>query len=892
MLYAPRRGSRLWIVLFLFLTIALQAQVPEKISYQGLLTDTNNTPIPDGNYNIVFTLYDAAQNGNAIWQESQSLDINGGLLNALLGDVIPLNASFEQPYWLGIKIGNDPELTPRTELTTSPYAMTTLNVADSSISSSKIQDGSVVRSLNNKTDNIQLAGGSNITITEAGNTLTINAVGVGTGDITGVQATDGLTGGGASGDVTVGIADDGVTAAKIADNTTVRSLNTLQENVVIAAEGGATIMTRNDSLIINAGAGGGVGVQGIQNTNNTLSISDPNGPTVTINVADGGIGTTQLSDTSVTQAKLATAAVSTDQLTDSSVTQDKLANFSVGTDQLIDSSITLDKIDPNLSLPPRGAAGGDLDGIFPNPTVAGLQGRAVATTTPVTGQVLKFNGSAWTPDTDNAGSNLWSQSGTNVYYNNGDVGIGTSSPDGKAEIFHNSSLSDPQLLLHENGNDYARLRMQNNNGTNYWTIAAYVASNVQNDRLNFWNGSTGDVMTITGDGQVGIDVGISPKVGFHVGDGNRVLFGADTLGAGTKLMFLPHKRAFRVGTLANGAASVYWNPDSIGEYSFASGLNTRAQGYGSTAMGRDTEASNSYSFASGFFTNSDGQYATAMGFNTDARGLASTALGYGSDAEENYSVSIGYFTEANAIYSTAFGNNTRAQSYNSLAIGRYNVGGGSPTSWFDTDPLFEIGNGVSNTNRSNAMTVRKNGNVGIGTTAPGAPLHVNGIVRIGSAEEFEDVGAFQLAVNSTFRPLDDNLRDLGTSAFRWDDVYATNGTIQTSDRRMKMNIQNASLGLNAVLQLRPVTYQWREGYDRSEKLGLIAQEVLPVVPQAVKTHDYELSEDEDNPTVSRVELERMGMNYSTLVPVLIKAIQEQQAKIEELEARLKKVEGN
>ena len=209
--------------------------------------------------------------------------------------------------------------------------------------------------------------------------------------------------------------------------------------------------------------------------------------------------------------------------------------------------------------------------------------------------------------------------------NTGRIGHFVDSPGAGIHSIYNSSLSNPHLLLQESGNDYARINFKNSNGSNYWTIAAYVASNNQNDRLNFWNGTSGDVMTITGDGEVGIGVGISPKVPFHIGNGRRVLFGTDTLGNGDKLMFLPDLHAFRVGTLSTGASSTYWNRDSIGLYSFASGLNTRAQGFGATALGRDTEATNSYAFASGFFTNADGQYSTAMGFNTDAFAIGSTA---------------------------------------------------------------------------------------------------------------------------------------------------------------------------------------------------------------------------------------------------------------------------
>ncbi|GBC96160.1 hypothetical protein HRbin16_01961 [bacterium HR16] len=136
----------------------------------------------------------------------------------------------------------------------------------------------------------------------------------------------------------------------------------------------------------------------------------------TFSIASGGVVSAMLADGSVTTTKIADGAVTTAKIGDGQVTDAKIASVSW-------SKVT----GAPSSFPPGGSAGGDLSGSYPNPTVAKIQGRAVASTAPSAGQVLKWDGSAWSPDTDLRDA-FWQASGGNIFYNAGDVGIGTSSP--------------------------------------------------------------------------------------------------------------------------------------------------------------------------------------------------------------------------------------------------------------------------------------------------------------------------------------------------------------------------------------------------------------------------------------------------------------------------------
>ncbi len=85
------------------------------------------------------------------------------------------------------------------------------------------------------------------------------------------------------------------------------------------------------------------------------------------------------------------------------------------------------------------------------------------------------------------------------------VGIGTqATPGGKVEIFENTVVGTPHLLLNENDNDFARLSFKNNQTNNFWSIAGYNSATNASERLNFYNNATGNLMSIAGGGQVGI----------------------------------------------------------------------------------------------------------------------------------------------------------------------------------------------------------------------------------------------------------------------------------------------------------------------------------------------------------------------------------------------------
>jgi hypothetical protein len=207
------------------------------------------------------------------------------------------------------------------------------------------------------------------------------------------------------------------------------------------------------------------------------------------------------------------------------------------------------------------------------------------------------------------------------------------------------------------------------------------------------------------------------------------------------------------------------------------------------------------------------------------------------------------------------------------------------------------------------MRITSGGNVGIGVTSPSYKFHTvspdnnttsfaafsalnlsqqvemwYGGIRMGGSNTHVDMnlaakgsaGVMNFITNGSTRMQIDGSGNIG----------APSGTniYNASDLRLKRNISTINDGLNKIMELNPVKFNWIENYVVSEEnkdmLGFIAQEIQEVIPEAVESFA-----NGNTITIGETLIENpLRVNEKFIIPVLVKAIQEQQTQIEELKA--------
>ena len=208
-----------------------------------------------------------------------------------------------------------------------------------------------------------------------------------------------------------------------------------------------------------------------------------------------------------------------------------------------------------------------------------------------------------------------------------------------------------------------------------------------------------------------------------------------------------------------------------------------------------------------------------------------------------------------------------------------------------TDESFSIRDGSDSW--ATRLSIDTSGNVGIGETSVDAKLHLttasSGLIN----QKFESAGSaawrMGIAASGTSFLLDDSHDDLSTPefAFQNDGDFHADGdviaysTTTSSDERLKENIKQIPYGLEEVLKMKPVEYDWKEKRGGKHDIGVIAQDIEKLIPEIIK-ENKDLKTKEDFKSV----------DYGKMVAVLIKAIQEQQEEIELLKANLDQLKYN
>jgi Chaperone of endosialidase len=209
--------------------------------------------------------------------------------------------------------------------------------------------------------------------------------------------------------------------------------------------------------------------------------------------------------------------------------------------------------------------------------------------------------------------------------------------------------------------------------------------------------------------------------------------------------------------------------------------------------------------------------------------------------------------------------------------------------------------GASTTTSNELMRITGTGRVGIGTASPSTQgrLHVSGgdiSVDGTDADGIKWVnGNTLLAHMHRFGASNNALYVTNAGTSNLTGVFLASGATSwtsTSDRRLKENIVETSYGLNEILRLSVKEYNLKTTQEKDKKIGFLAQEVYKVIPEIVqKGDDGEYGGSGNSKELEKSGFTPWGLDYTSLVPILVKGMQDQQRLIEALKKENSELKG-
>ncbi|MCW5897900.1 MAG: hypothetical protein KIT10_01415 [Flavobacteriales bacterium] len=277
---------------------------------------------------------------------------------------------------------------------------------------------------------------------------------------------------------------------------------------------------------------------------------------------------------------------------------------------------------------------------------------------------------------------------------NGNVGVGTQNPTARMDITMNSTIAQPQLRLSEVGDDFGRIAFNNDQTAKFWQIAGLPHENDDIMALNFFHSSGVNLMSLRGNGNLGIGT-VNPVHGLHV------VRTTDNATLGLR----------NLNDNAVGGVNYYGSGGSLG---------------GVTGWSNNGNTIAPNSLLHGTFTNNPLTFITNS--TERMRILANGRVGVGTatpaghmEVASNSGAGSGQviITETELDHARLGMRNTTTPKFWELTALAHAT---------DATANFNVYHSVT----GNLLTVRGNGNVGVGTNNPTTKLEVNGYTKLGS----------------------------------------------------------------------------------------------------------------------------------------------------------------